>query len=167
CIDCLQTFRNAFYHKHLNRLLARDRLKAWGPSLTAAHDIPPQQPSREGTGRARPVNEAERRLRHLLLSAGFGEGIRGEQIRLDPAIGTTMPDVIYRAPHLGPDEGICIYLDGLSEHLHGNPATAAKDRQIRTWLRNNGWEVIEIAVTDLDDDGAMVSHFRRLAGYLR
>ena len=32
--------------------------------------------------------------------------------------------------------------------------------------RNNGYEVIEIAVSDLDDKGAMVRHFRKLAGYL-
>ncbi len=34
------------------------------------------------------------------------------------------------------------------------------------WLRNNGYEVIEIAVSDLDDVEAMVRHFRKLAGYL-
>jgi hypothetical protein len=58
------------------------------------------------------VNEAERRLRHLLLAAGFEEGIRGEQLRLDRAIGTTTPDAIYRASHHCEDEGMCIYLDG-------------------------------------------------------
>ncbi len=30
-----------------------------------------------------PVNDAERKLRHLLLAAGFAEGIRGEQIELE------------------------------------------------------------------------------------
>lgn len=109
----------------------------------------------------------ERRLRHLLKAAGFEEGARGEQIRLDPAMGTTTPDIIYRAPHHGPGEGVCIYLDGLSAHVHGNAATADRDRAIRTWLRNNGWDVIEIAASDLHDEGAMQRHFRRLAGYLR
>ena len=61
---------------------------------------------------------------------------------------------------------MCIYLDGLSAHLHGNPATAERDREIRTWLRNHGFEVIEITAHDLDDEEAMVRHFRRLAGYL-
>ena len=62
---------------------------------------------------------------------------------------------------------MCIYLDGLSEHIHGNAETAGKDREIRTWLRNDGYEVIETAVSDLHDAGAMQQHFRRLAGYLR
>jgi hypothetical protein len=54
----------------------------------------------------------------------------------------------------------------LSGHLHGNPATAERDARIRAWLRNNGYEVIEIAVSDLYDQGAMIRHFRKLAGYL-
>jgi len=86
---------------------------------------------------------------------------------LDRAIGTTTPDVIYRAAHHEEDEGVCIYLDGLSNHLHGNPETAERDQRIRTWLRNHGYDVVEIAVSDLDDEDAMVRHFRRLAGYLR
>ena len=61
---------------------------------------------------------------------------------------------------------MCIYLDGLSRQLHGNPETAERDREIRTWLRNHGYEVIEIAANELDDEDAMVRHFRRLAGYL-
>jgi hypothetical protein len=101
----------------------------------------------------------------LLLAAGFEEGVRGEQLRLERAIGTTTPDVIYRAPGAG-NEGICIYLDGLSDHLHGNPATAEQDARIRAWLRNNEYEVIEIPANDLSDASAMLRHFRKLAGYL-
>jgi SOS-response transcriptional repressor LexA len=112
------------------------------------------------------VNEAERRLRHLLLAAGFEEGLRGEQLRLDRAIGTTTPDVLYRTVEHAADEGVCVYLDGLSRHLHGNPETAEHDRRIRDWLRNNGYELIEIAANDLYDEGAMTRHFRKLAGYL-
>ena len=97
--------------------------------------------------------------------AEVGDGLRGEQIRLDRTLGTTTPDVVYHAEDHDADEGVCIYLDGLSEHLHGNPETAARDRDIRTWLRNHGREVLEISVHDLDDENAMVRHFRRLAGY--
>lgn len=166
CIDCLQTFRNGFYHKHLDRKLASQKLMAWGERLSLSHDIPAVQPSQAPGEGSYPVNEAERRLRHLLLAAGFEEGIRGEQLQLDRAIGTTTPDVIYRGPHHDPDEGVCIYLDGMSGHLHGDPATAEKDAQIRSWLRNNGYDVIEIAVSDLSDEGAMTRHFRKLAGYI-
>ena len=167
CVDCLQTFRNGYYHKYLNRELAWEILRSWGNRIKLSHEIIAKRPSEEPSEGTHPVNDVERKLRHLLLSAGFEEGIRGEQIRLDRAIGTTTPDVIYRADHHAEDEGVCIYLDGLSTHLHGNPETAEQDQRIRTWLRNNEYDVIEIAVSDLDDEGAMTRHFRRLAGYLR
>ena len=166
CIDCLQTFRNAYYHNRLFRERALERLDEWGSGLTFDHDIPPLQPDQPADDDAMPVNDAETKLRHLLLSAGFGEGVRGEQVQLGNPLGTTTPDVIYRADDDGPDEGACIYLDGLSQHLHGNPETAERDREIRTWLRNTGYEVIEIAVNELDDVNAMVRHFQRLAAYL-
>ena len=113
-----------------------------------------------------PVNLAERKLRHLLLRAGFGEGARNEQIRLGGALGTTTPDVIYRDPEDDFCKGVCIYLDGMSTHIHGNPKTARKDRTIRTWLRGSDYEVIEIPANELDDKDAMTRHFRRLANYL-
>ena len=167
CIDCLQTFRNGFYHRYLRRTVAAERFADWGDRLQTAHPIPAKQPQQQPGAGAYPVNIAEQRLRHLLLAAGFPEGIREEQIKLDPAIGTTTPDVIYRASHHDDDEGVCIYLDGLSGHLHGDPATAAKDRQIRDWLRGHGYEVIEIAANELDDRDAMTRYFRKLAGHLR
>lgn len=163
CIDCLQTFRNGYYHKHLNRKTALECLRQWGRELSSSHPIPAPTPAgKEPT--AQPVNEAERRLRHLLAAAGFAEGVRGEQIDLGPGLGTTTPDVIYRGHSGMPD--VCVYLDGLSAHLHGDPRTAEQDREIRYWLRQQGHEVVEITVTDLDDVGAMSRHFGRLAMYL-
>ena len=130
------------------------------------HEIPPLQPTEEPRGDGLPVNDAETRLRHLLHAAGFGDGVRGEQIRLNRVLGTTTPDVIYRSEDHDPDEGVCIYLDGLSGQLHGNPETAERDREIRTWLRNGDYDVIEVAANELHDHGAMTRHFRKLARYL-
>ncbi|MGO8683313.1 MAG: Zn-binding domain-containing protein [Thermoleophilia bacterium] len=166
CIDCLQTFRNGYYHKHLDRIVATECFERWGQRLDLSHSIPAKQPSPEPQEGAYPVNEAETRLRHLLLAAGFPEGQRGQQISLDRAIGTTTPDVIYRAEHHDENEGIAVYLDGLSRTLHGDAGTAARDREMRDWLRGHGWEVIEIAVSELTDEGAMTRYFRKLAGYL-
>ena len=163
CIDCLQTFRNSYYHQHLDRHAALESLREWGYRLSLSHPVPAATPAgKEPSGQ--PVNEAERRLQRLLAAAGFDEGVRGEQIGLGPGLGTTTPDVIYRGRGDVPD--VCIYLDGLSEHLHGNPHTAEQDREIRYWLRQRGYEVVEITVTDLDDPGAMTQHFRRLARYM-
>ena len=166
CVDCLQTFRNSYYHNRLNREIALDALKEWGYQLAFQHGIPPQLPASLQADHAVPVNLAEMKLRHLLRAAGFEEGVRGHQIRLGGALGTTTPDVIYRDPDDDYCRGVCIYLDGMSRHIHGNPETSERDRTIRTWLKGSDYEVLEIPANELDDEDAMARHFRRLALYL-
>jgi len=171
CIDCLQTFRNSYYHRYLDRNLALERLRELGDVLKVMHDIPPLQPAGESHNPdAQPVNDAETKLKHLLKAAGFASGEFQQQIRfrepikLDHLIGSTTPDVYYAGDEDDDeDKGVCIYLDGMSASLHGDPAVAARDREIRTWLRNNGYQVIEITAVELDDRKAMVRHFRKLA----
>jgi len=174
CIDCLQTFRNGFYHKYLDRHLALELLNAWGDALVEEHAIPATQPTpHSGDQNAQPVNDGETKLKHLLAAAGFTSGSFQNQIRfkqpimLDHLIGSTTPDVHFEGDtDDADDKGICIYLDGMSESLHGNPATAARDREIRSWLRNNGYQVIEITYVELDDRNAMIRHFKKLARHL-
>ncbi|HOD51982.1 MAG TPA: DEAD/DEAH box helicase [Candidatus Hydrogenedentes bacterium] len=174
CIDCLQTFRNAYYHRYLDRSIALQRLNEWESTLQLGHDIPPSQPAGANYNPdAQPVNDAETKLKHLLEAAGFASGEFQQQIRfrhpikLDHLIGSTTPDVYFAGDEDDDeDKGVCVYLDGMSASLHGDPAVAARDREIRTWLRNNGYQVIEITVVELDDREAMVKHFRKLAKYL-
>ena len=113
-----------------------------------------------------PVNAAERRLRTMLLAAGFPEATSWqEQIQLGAGLGTTTPDAIYR-----PDDAdlrpVAIYLDGLSSRLHGNPQTAERDRVIRARLREINWEVMTVTAHELHDYAAMAKHFKTLALYL-
>jgi SOS-response transcriptional repressor LexA len=54
----------------------------------------------------------------------------------------------------------------LSGHIHGNPETFQRDRQIREQLRATGYEVIEIAASDLYDRDKMSRHFYRLGRLL-
>lgn len=164
CIDCLQTFRNAFYHAHLNRRKAAERLAAWGANLDLLNDIPARLPAAAPTGQALPVNTYEARLRGMLLRAGFPEGRWHHQIDLGRPLGSTSPDVFFEGEDGEP--GICIYLDGLSGHIHGNPETAAKDKPIRDELRARQYEVFEIPAGALSDRDRMAGFFFRLARIL-
>ena len=174
CIDCLQTYRNGYYHKYLDRHVVEQRLADWGATLKEEHSIPATQPApRLGDANAQPVNDGETKLKHLLDAAGLTQGRFQEQIRfrqplvLDHLIGSTTPDVYFSGdPGDADDRGLCVYLDGLSSGLHGNPATAANDREIRSWLRNKGYQVVEISYVELDDRAAMVRHFKKIARYL-
>ena len=173
CIDCLQTFRNGFYHKHLNRHVAIELLEELGGKLEVGYEIVPQHPSSQQPGDEQPVNAAELKLQKMLEAAGFTSGQFQQQIKfkqpitLDYQIGSTTPDVFFESDEEDDDEnGICIYLDGMSAHLHDDPETARRDQEIRSWLRNNGYHVLEITAVELDDRNAMIRHFRKLAKYL-
>ena len=174
CVDCLQTFRNGFYHKYLDRHVALEWIQERGGELREENPIPPSQPQQTGeTPDHQPVNNAETKLKHLLRAAGFMSGTFQQQIRfrhtitLSHQIGSSTRDVYYEGDEDDDsDNGICIYLDGLSDHYHGNPRTAEKDGIIRSWLRNNHYDVIPITAVELDDRNAMVGHFKKLARYL-
>ena len=56
CVDCLLRFRNAYYHRYLNRLTALDRFDSWRGNLIFTHDIPSRLPT-PPTGEI-PVNDA-------------------------------------------------------------------------------------------------------------
>ena len=174
CIDCLQMFRNAYYHRYLDRHIALERIEELGDTLKAEHDIPPLQATSQSQSLDdQPTNDGETKLKHLLKAAGFMDGEFQQQIRfkepivLNHQIGSTTPDVYYAGDEDDEDDnGICIYLDGMSSPLHGNPETAERDREIRSWLKSNGYHVIEITYIELDDRNAMVRHFKKLAKYL-
>ena len=172
CIDCLQTFRNSFYHKYLDRHVAAELLGQWGGTLKEENDIPPTHPSPHVQDpNAQPVNDPETKLKHLLKEAGFMSGRFPAADSVQDADHARSPDRQHDARRLltwattddDADKGVCIYLDGLSESIHGDPQIAARDREIRSWLRNNGYQVIEITKVDLDDRGAMIRHFKKLA----
>lgn len=165
CIDCLFTYRNSYYHRYLNRHVARRKISEWGHELLFKHDIPPKLPNVEDTSGQPSVNDGETILRDLLKRAGFPTAIAQHSIDLGRPLGVTTPDFFYEDP-ADRSEGICIYLDGMSRHLHGNPERQKWDNQIRNELENIGYEVFVIPFGNLSDRFAMTKHFFRLARIL-
>ncbi len=165
CIDCLFTYRNSYYHHYLNRHRAREKINEWGHELSFSHDIPPQLPNPEVSSAAQPVNNQETILRDMLIRAGFPTPICQKTIDLGKPLGITTPDFFYEDPNER-SEGICIYLDGMSKHLHGDPDRQQRDRVMREELENKGFEVMEISVGKLSDRPAMTTYFFRLGRIL-
>jgi hypothetical protein len=163
CIDCLQIFRNVFFHRHLDRHVALEAFNVRGAALVAENLIPAKLPVQAPQGDAQPVNDAEATLRRMLLQAGFPEGEWQKKVDLGKPMGVTVPDCFFA---LDDEPGICIYLDGMSGHLHGNPSTQQRDAELRTFLRNSGYSVFEITATQLGDRDAMVRHFQKLGRLL-
>lgn len=162
CIDCLQDFRNSFHHKHLDRHRAAELLETLGVELEFERDIPERRPTTPDRPGHDPVNPPERRLRDMLERAHLSGALTQERIQLGPPHGSTTPDFFFELED--PEEpGIAVYLDGLSERIHGNPAAVARDTAIRTELENRGYVVIEIPATHLDSRGDMARHFHKIA----
>jgi hypothetical protein len=166
CIDCLMTYRNAYYHRHLDRRVAAEALNKWGNSLTFTHSIQAKLPNSVDTSGELPVNEAESRLLGMIQRAGFPTPAAQHPVELGKPLGKTIPDFFYDASYQDMYEGICIYLDGLSKHIHGNRETQQRDQAIREELRNREYEVIAIPFNDLLDRAAMADHFYRLGKFL-
>jgi hypothetical protein len=65
----------------------------------------------------------------MLIRAGFPEPIAKKKIDLGRLLGKTNQDFFYSDP-MECLEGICIYLDGLSRNIHGDPRRQAIDQEI-------------------------------------
>lgn len=163
CIDCLLNYRNAFYHPQLDRKKAAEFLRAWGNSLVHSHDIPPLLPTAPSS--TRPTNRPEAILLFMLERAGFANIKPQHPIELGKPLGTTTPDFFFEDPS-GTYDGICVYLDGMSEANHGNEATRRRDEAIREELRNRAYEVFTIQYGQLTDPESMRKHFYRLGRVL-
>ena len=163
CVDCLQTFRNAFQHEFLDRQLAIRRLREWGSELRLASEIPQRLPAEAPRGDHQPAVPSEERLRGILQRAGLPEFQWQRGVSLGQPLGSTTPDATFVI-----EDGIelYIYVDGLSRGLHGDPATAARDRHIRGALRSRGHQVVEIPASHLEDRDSMARHIANIARWL-
>lgn len=104
-------------------------------------------------------------FKRFLGEAGLPAPICQHRIDLGAGYGGTIPDFFY-AGQDDDEPGICIYLDGMAGHIHGNPEQAEKDRAIRAKLGSLGYEVIVVRSFELDDKGAVVRAIARIAKYL-
>lgn len=163
CIDCLHNFRNVYYHRYLDRHIAIAKIKEYGTNIVLSNDIPARLPIDQSQGKS--VNNAEDTLRNMLERAGFHNFVAQKTINLGKPLGSTTPDFFFedQSQHT---EGVCIYLDGMSQHIHGNEATRRRDYDIRKELDSLGYSVIEIPYGDLVDVNAMTKHFYKLGRIL-
>jgi len=166
CIDCLQTYRNRYYHEYLDRHQAQEILESAGRVLEETHQIPEKQPS-TATTTGQDQTYIEGRFKELLLSAGLSAPICQKTIHLGEGYGLTIPDFFYEGdPEEDDEPGTCIYLDGMSRHIHGNPEQKEKDTFLRNRLRELYYNVVEVPSTLLGDQPAMVAAIARIAKYV-
>lgn len=164
CLDCLQTYRNRFYHPFLDRHVAARVLSAGRGPLVEAHPIPEHLP-KTSTTTGMPQTHIEGLFKAFLKEAGLPDPQCQHPLDLGAGFGGTIPDFFYAGDE-DDEPGICIYLDGMAGHIHGNAEQAEKDRMIRERLRQLGYEVVTIRSFELDDQDAVVRAIARIAKYL-
>jgi hypothetical protein len=80
--------------------------------------------------------------------AGLPDPQCHQQIDIGRPINSTYPDCFWEVEE---EPGVCLYLDGLSGHTHGNPVTREIDRAIGDELRSRNYEIIVITATQLHE----------------
>ena len=163
CVDCLQHYRNAWSHGYLHRHVAVDCLDGWGDRLQGSHPIPPRLPESESG--PLPASVAEAALAEMLERAGFPTPRGQYEIDLGMPHGKTTPDFFYE-DSTERFEGLCIYVDGLSDGIHGNIEAQRRDARIREQLRAEEYEVVVIPASHLFDRAQMAQHLGRIARFL-
>jgi len=162
CYECMKSYRNVFYHEILDRRRASEILGDL-ETIEFSHDIPENIIEEDGVGEN--TLPSEERLENILSNEGFPQPTKQHSIPLTvdgfPTLKRTIPDFVYI------EKKIAIYLDGMSGHLHGNPATELVDRLITDMLDELGWKVIRIQYPELNDSQVMSIYFRQLARALK
>jgi hypothetical protein len=164
CYDCLRTYRNMFYHQNLDRHEAVNLLEDLNTKPKKVSSLPPNIINRPGP-KGGSTNTPEMRLSRLLQEHGFPPFDKQHVIQMEGSIKRTKPDFYYEDERK--DIRIAIYLDGLSKKIHGNAERQRTDHFIRSYLRSKGYNVIEIAATDLDDPAVMNMHVNSLSRALQ
>jgi len=154
CYECLRTYRNLYLHSWLDRHRAGEVLAVYDEPLNLERRVPPARPS---VPAGRSTHPPEERLEAMLQRAGFSGFERQQSISIGPPYRSTTPDFLFR------DEKVAVYLDGLSKGLHGDPQVQRRDQVIRRQLEAQGWRVIVIGSSELEDLEAMKLHFQALA----
>jgi ATP-dependent helicase YprA (DUF1998 family) len=159
CYECMRTYYNMSFHRDLDRHQALSLLAEFASPPVISYQLAPTPDIQAPAGTSQQSNAD--RLLQMLRRAGFPEPDREQSIHIGQPFEWTVPDFSYYNEI--DDVLVAIYLDGLSKGIHGNPQRQAQDRAIRLQLETQGWDVIEIANSDLDDVVALRAALARLA----
>jgi len=159
CYGCLKHYRNQQHHPLLDRAIAIEVLTALTGTMGEQHPIPATTGVAGGPV-AEPESPKEEQFAQILRERKFPEP-PAAQYSVELGDGDiTIPDFAW------PEERIAVYIDGMSEAIHGNRQQQMKDTIIRAKLQGLGWRVVAIPASALDDDQALAGHLATLAVHL-
>ncbi|MGI5818748.1 MAG: DEAD/DEAH box helicase [Armatimonadota bacterium] len=158
CYACLLTFWNQRHHALLDRHLAGELVERLGGEMSGSVSIPPNYRERSEDTTV-PESGAEEKFAAILGERRFPQPDTQHRVTLGDGT-TTVADFAY------PDDDVLIYIDGMSEEIHGSAEQRRKDSILRAKLRNAGYKVVEITAASLDDKTAVNQKLDEIAVYL-
>jgi len=165
CYDCMRTYHNVFNHSLLDRKYAHDIMQDLLYEAEFESDIPPLDEVSKEEHKNKGTNKGEIKLPEILSKYGFPDFDSQKRIDIGPPYNSTTPDLYYQDEVQ--DIYLCIYFDGLSKNIHGNEERRKIDIIIRNILESRGYDVIEIASSDLNDPEALKMSLKRIAVRLK
>jgi hypothetical protein len=149
CVDCLMTFRNMHYHRHLDRHEARKRLRKWGNGVHDAEDIEAVLPNEDAVS-VDPASSAEL-LSAIFAAIGFDEPETDKSIEIPGGQGSTEPDFVFNSQG---GRGVCVYLG----------KTEDSDEQARRYqLGQANYDKVEIPKSVMGSAEELENHLVQLA----
>ena len=159
CYRCMLHYRNQQHHAVLDRHRALNALGECDGEFIKEMDVPPTFVDREvdpkkGDGPAEPELVRQLRKAHFPMP-------EAQQHRVELSGGSfTVADFAY------PSKKVLLYVDGLSERIHGNEEQRRKDRRARAKAEMAGWRVLAISAQGLKDHVVLTDFLDRLAVFL-
>ncbi len=143
CYKCLLSYSNQQFHAELNRQKAIDILKKFKQPIEKLFDIPVNLKQVKNTKET--DSPAEDDFLKILAQNKFPEPVAQYKVELGNG-QSTIADFAY------PDKKLLIYIDGLSNKIHGNSIQSEKDKILREKAKIKGFDVISISATALRDE---------------
>jgi len=165
CYDCLRTYYNSYYHKHLDRTKAASLISHFNSALKYERELETADEAQSSSSSGLPTNKGEKSLKEILEKEGFPAFDQQKEIAIGSPFPRTIPDLYYEEPTK--DIAIAIYLDGLSKAIHGNEERQRIDAIIRQRLEIMGIAVVEISSTTLNDPEALNLKLAELASKMK
>jgi hypothetical protein len=160
CYRCMKHFRNQQYHGLFNRHEAISLLQDVEQTPVRSNDIPATIAPTEADYADEADSEAEEDFIRLLKARSYPRP-DAAQYRVELAGGDyTVADYAYT------DANVLIFIDGLSEGLHGDPAQSRRDNILRAKAKMAGYNVVAIPAQALHDEVMFGGLLEELSVYL-
>lgn len=162
CSECILTYWNQYYHKHLDRHVAVDFFEALPHEIQETNEIPPIHAQRTESAGTVTTNNWESALVRMFERASFPSPKGQHEISLLNGI-VTRPDLYFECETEAFD-GVCIYYDGVH---HDNQTQKNQDEFIKNQLEGMGYKVVRINWKDVSSKDMMKLHLGAVATAIR